>query len=783
MKKTLQIAGNELRILFYSPVAWLILIVFTVQSFTAFTSSVSMGLRSLDFGWGVMGDGLTEGVFVNPMYGYYNSILRYLYLYIPLLTMSLMSREFSSGSIKLLYSSPVSNRQIILGKFVSMLGYGLVLMAVLLVQMFIGMYFIPNFDVPAILAAMFGVFLLIATYAAIGLFMSCLTQYQVVAAMLTLAMLSLLDQVGNWGQEYEFMRNVAYWLSLRGRVSTFTNGMIDTENTLYFILVSGTFIWLSIIRLNANRQKQKFSAAFSRYFGVVAVACVLGYITSLPIFKLYFDASDTQRNTLTQNTRDIIEKMGDEDLTITAYVNALDTYDFWNGLPSSRMSDIKFWEMYTRFKPSIKLDYVLYYDSVLVEDRPKMMIATADGALGGDEEEKVLTLEDELNEICRAYGDLDKSLFITPDSIHKLKDLTPEKNVYVRELVCSNGKSTYLRMFNDAIHVPTEAEIAAAIKRLVMELPIVGFAEGQGERGYHGNGDRDYNFAIEPHFRPALINQGFDVIPVNFAVGIPDTVNIVVIGEMKREFNEEEQAHFEEYINRGGNLLVITEPRRRDSMNSLLAQLGVYQEEGVLVHDINNFEQTLSLFRPTAEAGAKFYRFADVLSKDNAYITMPSCSPLSWTEDKGYEVMPLIASDSLYWNEVKTTDFVDDTARYEPSTGEIQRRYYGALALSRLVGEREQRIAILPDADCFSNQETNSYRNGIRNANFSLINTIFSWMSYEEVPVDVRRPEPVDTSFNIIKEELTIWEYILHWSFPIILILLYFFIWLRRRNR
>lgn len=784
MKKTLQIAGNELRILFYSPVAWLILVIFTVQSFTAFTSSLSMALQALDFGWGLMGDGLSEGVFTNANYGYYNQVLRYLYLYIPLLTMSLMSREFSSGSIKLLYSSPVSNKQIIMGKYVAMLGYGLALIFVLLIQMCFGMYFIPNFDVPAILAAMCGVFLLVATYAAIGLFMSCLTQYQVVAAMLTLAMLSLLDQIGGWGQDYEFMRNVAYWLSLRGRVYNFLSGMIDTENTLYFVLVSATFLWLSIIRLNANRQKQKFSSTFAKYAGVICVACVFGYFTSLPIFKLYLDTSDTQRNTLTKNTRDIIEKMGDEDLTITAYVNALDTYDFWYGLPSSRMSDMKFWEMYTRFKPSIKLDYVLYYDSVLVENRPRLMIATAATTAAVDEEEEVKepTLEDELNEICRAYGDLDKSLFITPDSIHKLKDLREEKNVFVRELTCSNGNKTYLRMFNDAVHVPTEAEIAAAFKRLVMDLPVVGFAEGQGERDYHGTSDREYNFAIEPQFRPALFNQGFDVQPVNFANGIPDSVNIVVIGEMKRPFDEIEQAHFDEYINRGGNLLVITEPRRRESMSALLDQFGVRQDSGVLVHKTSKFDPTLALFRPTTQAAEKFYRL-NWLEDPTSFVTMPSCSPLAWSEDKGYDVMPLLEADSLFWNEMQTTDFVDDTAHYEPSTGEVQKRYYGALALSRLIGDKEQRIVILPDADCLSNQETNAYRNGIRNQNFSLINTMFAWMSYDEVPVDVRRPQPKDTKFNLVKEELTVWEYILHWSFPILLLLAYLLIWLRRRNR
>ena len=61
-----------------------------------------------------------EGIFV--------TVQGSLYLYIPMLTMNLMSREFSSGSIKLLYSSPVTNSEIILGKYVAMLVYSLVLM-------------------------------------------------------------------------------------------------------------------------------------------------------------------------------------------------------------------------------------------------------------------------------------------------------------------------------------------------------------------------------------------------------------------------------------------------------------------------------------------------------------------------------------------------------------------------------------------------------------------------------------------------------------------------------
>lgn len=69
---------------------------------------------------------VTASIFTGWM-GIFPGFLRNLYLYIPLLTMGLMSREYSSGSIKLLFSSPVTDSQIIFGKYLSVLIYNLVL--------------------------------------------------------------------------------------------------------------------------------------------------------------------------------------------------------------------------------------------------------------------------------------------------------------------------------------------------------------------------------------------------------------------------------------------------------------------------------------------------------------------------------------------------------------------------------------------------------------------------------------------------------------------------------
>ena len=114
MKIIYRIALAELQSLFYSPVAWLILIVFSVQCTFAFTNVLNSMVVQEAMGY--QSSMLTSQVYAG-MQGFFKVLQNYIYLYIPLLTMGLMSGELSSGSIKLLYSSPVRNSQIILGKY------------------------------------------------------------------------------------------------------------------------------------------------------------------------------------------------------------------------------------------------------------------------------------------------------------------------------------------------------------------------------------------------------------------------------------------------------------------------------------------------------------------------------------------------------------------------------------------------------------------------------------------------------------------------------------------
>lgn len=107
-------------------------------------------------------------------------------------------------------------------------------MFVLLIYIVVAWCSIKDFDYPMVFTGLLGLYLLLCVYAAVGLFMSSLTSYQVVAAMLTLTILGVLNYVGSMWQDVEFVREITYWLSISGRANEFIRGLICSEDLTVF---------------------------------------------------------------------------------------------------------------------------------------------------------------------------------------------------------------------------------------------------------------------------------------------------------------------------------------------------------------------------------------------------------------------------------------------------------------------------------------------------------------------------------------------------------------------
>ena len=765
MKTIFRLAKTELRILFCSPVSWLILVIFAFQAGLNFSENFGGQLKRLALEYG-LGE-VTMQTFAGYT-GLLVSMVNNLYLYIPLITMGLMSRELSSGSIKFLYSSPITTTQIILGKYLSMLIYGFILMMILLIYVFFGYFTIENMDLPYVLTGVLGLYLLTCAYAAIGLFMSSITSYQVVAAMGTLAILAGLNFIGDVGQSISFVRDITYWLSISGRTYPFLSGMICSEDILYFIIVISLFIILSIMRLQSARKRKSKVVTFARYFAVIGGALFIGYLTSLPISKFYYDATALKKNTLTPGSQEVVEKL-EGGLTITTYVNILDE-NYGSALPDQLKNDFARFEQYVRFKPEIKMKYVYYYAPSVQPSFP-----------GRFEE---LQEKERAEKICKIM-DLDFDMFLSPEEIDQLVDLRAEGYRFVRVLERENGQKTILRLYNDMMKHPSETEITTALKRFLVPAPRIAFLTGHGERSVNSSGDRYYyTFAKSIYFRQSLINQGFDAFELSIKEHeIPEDVNILVIADMRTPLSPEEMEKLKHYIERGGNLFILGEPNRQEAMNPILGEFGVKLMPGTLVQQNPDYLPSIITAQLTDQAAAQSLSYAQ-LKGWGGTIVMPDASPLQYETNKGYSIKPIaVTRPRGSWNELETTDFLDGKLSLNEAIGEKEQSYPVVLSLTRANGGKEQRIVITGDADCISNAELANGRNGMFAINFNFISETFKWLSYGEFPIDTSRPQAIDNGLRVTRKIEPWMNLFALGIIPFLLALTGFTIWYKRKGR
>lgn len=726
MKIIYRIAKTELFTLFYSPVAWLVLMIFAFQAGMEFTDSFGKCLKSQDLGYGLYN--VTSRVFTG--YSLFSNMLENLYLYLPLLTMGLVSREISSGSIKLLYSSPVSIVKIIFGKYLAMVVYCFTFIIILLSFIVFSGFTIKDLDYPALFSALLGFYLLICAYAAVGLFMSCLTSYQVVAAMGTLAVLAVLNFIGFVGQDIEFVREITYWLSISGRTNELMEGLICSEDVLYFVIVIFLFVSFSIFKLQAGVQRHTQLRTIGKYTLVSVFVVFLGYVSSRPVFMSYYDTTSTKRNTLTKNSQEIMSQL-DGGLTLTTYCNILDD-DFRYGSPDRVKFDAEQFSKYVRFKPEMKIKYVYYYDNV---NNPGLYARY-----------KGLSEKEIAQKMCKVRG-YDFDMLLSPEEIKKIVDLSEEGNVFVRQIARENGQKTFLRLYDDNQRHPSETEITAAFKRLVVKAPKVGFLIGHGEREIARNRDKDYSaFVNNRRFRSSLINQGFEGVPLSFEDidKVPEDIDIIVMADLRESLSDEEMKKLDEYIQRGGNMIILSDNERELVVNPVLKKFGVSVMPGILVQPKRDLVPDVIAGKITDDTKS----ISKIMYNVKRYgydIAMPGASGLMQIADNGFALTPLITTEEEgSWNELQTTNFLEDSVVCNIDKGDVKGPFPIAFALNRTVGDKDQRVLVFGDSDFICNGELSRNRNKIAAANSSFIPGMFQWLSYDEYPVNTDRARPSD---------------------------------------
>jgi ABC-2 type transport system permease protein len=244
---------KEIYTFFASPIFYVVATIFlTIAGYFFYTAVAYYSLISFQAAQNAFMGGqvnLNEMV-IKPLM---DDISVILLLIVPLLTMRLIAEEKKNGTMELLLTYPLRNLAILLGKFAATLLVLVILLAVTLIYILL-LSWVGEFEWGVVWAGYGGLVLMTAGFVALGLFVSALTQNQIIAAVLGFGALLLFWMIG-WAGALSgpVVGNVVNYLSILEHLDSFTKGVLDTRDIGYYLTFSAFFIFLTLRYLDSQK--------------------------------------------------------------------------------------------------------------------------------------------------------------------------------------------------------------------------------------------------------------------------------------------------------------------------------------------------------------------------------------------------------------------------------------------------------------------------------------------------------------------------------------------------
>ena len=256
MRNILAIIERELRAYFTSPIAYVVLTIFVFLSGLFFRSILAQVLQM-----GLMSQLQAQQLGPRAMdmpgmitRGFLSTMSVILLFVMPMLTMGLFSEEKKRGTIELLLTAPLTDLQVVLGKFFA----GVTFFIILLLTTWIPTGMLYLYSTPAsgpILTAYLGLLLYGLALTAIGLFISTLTENQIIAAVLsfgTIMVLWLVDVLAN-NAESSTSKAVLTYLSILSHLDDFMKGVLSTSHIIFYMSLMLVALFLTYLSIDSLR--------------------------------------------------------------------------------------------------------------------------------------------------------------------------------------------------------------------------------------------------------------------------------------------------------------------------------------------------------------------------------------------------------------------------------------------------------------------------------------------------------------------------------------------------
>ena len=250
------IAGRELGSLFVSPVAYVVLTLWSVLAGTFFLSSLVSFAEAIEFAQQfqqydrLAAMNLNDSL-ISPFIGAMWVVMLFL---LPAVTMGLFANEKVHATEELLLTSPLGVWEIVLGKFLAGIGFASLMTAI--VAFYPGLlFYFGDPEAGKTAAGLLGLLCVSWAYVAAGAFASSVTRNQLVAFVLALVLLLVLGLMlpflvdvalsGAPGAEQSWLAGLMRWIATGYHVERMLTGVIDTADLVYFAVVIGIFLVLS----------------------------------------------------------------------------------------------------------------------------------------------------------------------------------------------------------------------------------------------------------------------------------------------------------------------------------------------------------------------------------------------------------------------------------------------------------------------------------------------------------------------------------------------------------
>jgi ABC-2 type transport system permease protein len=254
--KVWPIFKKEMRLYFTSMLAYIVLFMFLVvmgyffsQIFYYFSLASMQSMMNPGMGRDL---NVTDNV-MRPLFS--NVAIILLLSLMPLITMRLFAEERQTGTIELLLTYPVRDGAVLVGKYVAALTLYVILLGLTLVYP-VMLFAFAHVEWGTVLTGYLGLLLMGSAFLAVGLFASSLTSNQIVAAVTTFGILLLFWVIG-WSAENVggTAGRVLSHLSILDHFDSFTKGVLDTKDVIYYVDFTIVALFLTLRSLEARRWK------------------------------------------------------------------------------------------------------------------------------------------------------------------------------------------------------------------------------------------------------------------------------------------------------------------------------------------------------------------------------------------------------------------------------------------------------------------------------------------------------------------------------------------------